>query len=318
MPVMLGQVAQNRQVDGSSPSQGAIEKPRTSASRRDRGFSHVPAVSSAVPAMLCAPSRNAPRVRSARFAGLRCHLKSSMSVIGIRVGVGVRVSVHGDHGVSCAVVRAARQQHRHLNADGRGAVVPRRGCRRCNGHRARADREPCTGDAVLAPCGRARGFSRPPQAAHLGLGRQRPIAASSALGGVTVNGARAVGPALAGVVLSVAGAPVVFGINALSFVAAIVALWWWKRPQQEGLEDCEAFGPALRAGVRYVASAGLVRRILLRSALFALPASALWALLPVLTGRDREIRAAALAVCDGVPVERHCFANGDPRSHGSP
>ena len=42
---------------------------------------------------------------------------------------------------------------------------------------------------------------------------------------------------------------------------------------------------ALRAGVRYVASAGLVRRILLRSALFALPASALWALLPVTAKR---------------------------------
>ncbi|MFB2556348.1 MFS transporter [Herbiconiux liangxiaofengii] len=111
------------------------------------------------------------------------------------------------------------------------------------------------------------------------------IGASSALGGVTVNGARAVGPALAGVLLSFAGAPVVFGINALSFVGAVAALWWWKRPPQAGLDDREPFGPALRAGVRYVASARLVRRILLRSALFALPASALWALLPVTATR---------------------------------
>ncbi|PPF90139.1 MFS transporter [Subtercola sp. Z020] len=111
------------------------------------------------------------------------------------------------------------------------------------------------------------------------------IGASSALGGVTVNGARAVGPALAGVILSLAGAPVVFGINALSFVGAVIALWWWKRPPQPGLADREAFAPALRAGVRYVASAHLIRRILLRSALFALPASALWALLPVTASR---------------------------------
>ncbi|MEY9853116.1 MFS family permease [Leifsonia sp. EB41] len=107
------------------------------------------------------------------------------------------------------------------------------------------------------------------------------IGASSALGGVTVNGARAVGPALAGLVLSVAGAPVVFGINALSFVAAAIALLWWKRAPQADLDDREQFTPALLAGVRYVASAGLIRRILLRAALFALPASALWALLPV-------------------------------------
>ncbi|KQM58014.1 MFS transporter [Agreia sp. Leaf210] len=111
------------------------------------------------------------------------------------------------------------------------------------------------------------------------------IASSSALGGVTVNGARAVGPALAGVILSAFGAPVVFGINALSFVGAVLALWWWKRPPQTGLDDREPFGAALRAGVRYVASARLVRRILVRSALFALPASALWALLPVTAKR---------------------------------
>ena len=111
------------------------------------------------------------------------------------------------------------------------------------------------------------------------------IGASSALGGVTVNGARAVGPALAGLILSAFGASVVFGLNALSFVAAAAALLWWKRPPQPGLEDRERFGPALRAGVRYVASAHLVRRILLRSALFAFPASALWALLPITATR---------------------------------
>ncbi|AZS37910.1 hypothetical protein CVS47_02557 [Microbacterium lemovicicum] len=111
------------------------------------------------------------------------------------------------------------------------------------------------------------------------------IGASSALGGVTVNGARAVGPALAGVMLSLLGAPVVFGVNALSFIGAVAALWWWRRPPQVGLDDREPFGAALRAGVRYVTSAHLVRRILLRSALFALPASALWALLPLTATR---------------------------------
>ncbi|WP_411558366.1 MFS transporter [Plantibacter sp. MPB07] len=124
------------------------------------------------------------------------------------------------------------------------------------------------------------------------------IAASSALGGVTVNGARAVGPALAGVVLSAFGAPVVFGVNALSFVGAVIALIWWKRPAQTGLDDREPFGAALRAGVRYVVSAHLVRRILLRSALFALPASALWALLP-LTAKRLQLDSSGYGVLLG-------------------
>jgi MFS family permease len=114
---------------------------------------------------------------------------------------------------------------------------------------------------------------------------RKQIAAASGLGGVTVNGARAIGPALAGIVLSLLGTPVVFGINALSFIAAAIALIWWHRPPQPGLDDREPFWGALGAGVRYIASAYLVRRILLRSALFALPASALWALLPLVASR---------------------------------
>jgi MFS family permease len=111
------------------------------------------------------------------------------------------------------------------------------------------------------------------------------IAAASGLGGVTVNGARAIGPALAGLVLSLFGSGVVFGINAASFVAAMLVLLWWKREPQAGLDDREPFWSALGVGIRYITSAHLIRRILLRAALFALPASALWALLPVVAGR---------------------------------
>jgi MFS family permease len=111
------------------------------------------------------------------------------------------------------------------------------------------------------------------------------IAAASGLGGVTVNAARAIGPALAGIVLSAFGTPVVFGINAVSFIGAAIALMWWKRPPQPGLDDREPFWGALSVGVRYIASARLVKRIMLRSALFALPASAIWALLPLVAQR---------------------------------
>jgi MFS family permease len=111
------------------------------------------------------------------------------------------------------------------------------------------------------------------------------IRAAAGLNGVTVNGARAVGPALAGLLLASFGAPLVFGINALSFVGTVAALIWWRRPPQSGSDDPERFGPALRAGLRYILSAHLVRRILVRSALFAFPASALWALLPLTAQR---------------------------------
>ena len=47
----------------------------------------------------------------------------------------------------------------------------------------------------------------------------------------------------------------------------------------------ERFVPALRAGARYVRHSQVVRRLLLRSALFVLPGTALWALLPLVATR---------------------------------
>jgi MFS family permease len=106
------------------------------------------------------------------------------------------------------------------------------------------------------------------------------IAAAASLGSVTVNAARAIGPAIAGVLVALSGPALVFGLNAISFVGVIVALLVWKRPKQSSSHTREHVGEALSAGLRYVRSAPVVRRILLRSALFSFPASALWALLP--------------------------------------
>jgi MFS family permease len=107
------------------------------------------------------------------------------------------------------------------------------------------------------------------------------LPAASSLNGVTVNLARAVGPAIAGFLVAASGPALVFGINALSFVFVVVALLLWKRPPQKSLGR-ERMLPALGAGVRYTRFGRIVRRILLRVALFAAPASALWALLPLI------------------------------------
>ena len=58
------------------------------------------------------------------------------------------------------------------------------------------------------------------------------IPAASTLGSVAGNAARAIGPALGGLVVALAGAAAVFAINAVSFVGVIVALVAWKRPKQ--------------------------------------------------------------------------------------
>ena len=123
---------------------------------------------------------------------------------------------------------------------------------------------------------------------------------AAALGSVTINAARAIGPALAGFLVALTGPALVFGLNAVSFLAVIWALLVWRRPAQVGVDDREPMAAALRAGVRYVWSGPIVRRILARSAVFAFPASALWALLPSVLEEELGVQATGYGVALGV------------------
>jgi MFS family permease/quinol monooxygenase YgiN len=113
---------------------------------------------------------------------------------------------------------------------------------------------------------------------------RRQLAAAAALGGVTINLARAVGPAIAGVLITQLDVAFVFAVNAATYACLALVLTAWRPGDLLG-EAPERFGPALRAGGRYVRHSLVVRRILLRTALFVVPGSALWALLPLVANR---------------------------------
>lgn len=110
------------------------------------------------------------------------------------------------------------------------------------------------------------------------------VRSAAALGGVAVNGARAVGPAVAGLIIARVGPGAVFALNAASYVVLVVVLLGLRRaPAAE--RTPERFASAIRAGQRYVRNSPVVRRMLLRIALFVLPGAALWALLPLVASR---------------------------------
>jgi len=111
------------------------------------------------------------------------------------------------------------------------------------------------------------------------------IRSAAALGGVAVNGARAVGPAVAGLIIGQVGAGAVFALNAASFVVFAVVLLFLRRPAAAVEGTPERFVSAIRAGRRYVRNSPTVRRMLLRVGLFVLPGAALWALLPLVASR---------------------------------
>ncbi len=125
------------------------------------------------------------------------------------------------------------------------------------------------------------------------------LASASALGAISVNLARAVGPAVAGVLIARTGAGVVFALNTVSFAVFALALWRW-RPRATGTGTApERFGAAVRSGGRYVRHSPVVRRILLRAALFLIPGSALWALLPLVASRRLGLGSGGYGVLLG-------------------
>jgi MFS family permease len=122
------------------------------------------------------------------------------------------------------------------------------------------------------------------------------LPAASALGAVNTNLARSVGPAIAGLLVAHIGPAAVFGLNALSYAIFAGALLRWRRPAGSGTGHAERFGPALRAGERFVRNSPLVRRILLRVTLFVLPGSVVWGLLPLVAKSELGMGASGYGV----------------------
>ena len=119
------------------------------------------------------------------------------------------------------------------------------------------------------------------QAVQPELVEKDEIPQAAALNGVSMNMARAVGPAIGGVVVAVINAGAVFIANAASFVGVMGVLAWWKRPPQESALGAEHVTHAIETGVRYVRHSPRLRAVLTRTLSFCLFSSAMWALLPV-------------------------------------
>ena len=102
-----------------------------------------------------------------------------------------------------------------------------------------------------------------------------------ALNSLGINIARAVGPALGGLVLASLGASFTYGVDVISYVFVIAALVWWPRPKVKQDELSEKFAGAFRAGLRYARASHELHIVLLRAFLFFAMASSVWALLPL-------------------------------------
>ncbi|HLZ41509.1 MAG TPA: MFS transporter [Candidatus Sulfotelmatobacter sp.] len=105
-------------------------------------------------------------------------------------------------------------------------------------------------------------------------------ASAVALNSAGFNVARAVGPALGGIVVAAAGAGWSFLLNAASFFGVVLFLCKWKQAPHESLPT-RGLRNAVLEGFRYVRGAPQVRSVLIRTGAFSVGATSLLALLPV-------------------------------------
>lgn len=125
-------------------------------------------------------------------------------------------------------------------------------------------------------------FNQPAQQASVPeMVPREELAAAVSLASVGFNIARAVGPALGGLIVAAAGAQANFLLNAASFLGVVVVLYRWKRPAEASMLPAERFLGAMRTGVRYVRHSPEVLAVIVRGSVFVLCASSLWALIPV-------------------------------------
>jgi len=92
---------------------------------------------------------------------------------------------------------------------------------------------------------------------------RRDLPNAVSLNSVLMNGARVVGPGVAGLLIATVGTGPCFLLNAVSFVAVVVALWRMRPEELLGRERVARSKGQLREGLRYVARTPALRRPLL-------------------------------------------------------
>jgi len=124
------------------------------------------------------------------------------------------------------------------------------------------------------------------------------LPAAVTLNAASNNIARAVGPALGGLMIAAfmradTGASYVFALNSASFAGVIYILWRWKRtPIYKSALPAERIAGSVRSGLRYLRHAPSLQGPLIRAFIFTFFVSSVWALLALVAKRDMHHHGA--------------------------
>jgi MFS family permease len=112
------------------------------------------------------------------------------------------------------------------------------------------------------------------------------IPSAIALNSVGFNLARAIGPAIGGLIVASLGPAFVFLLNSLSYIGVAIVLYTWKFENPESTLPPESMFRAIRVGWRHVINSQPMMAVLIKGGSFILGASAMWAVLPLYVRKD--------------------------------
>ena len=107
------------------------------------------------------------------------------------------------------------------------------------------------------------------------------VPSAVALGSISYNVARSFGPAIGGLVVASAGAVAAFGLNALLYLPAMLAFYFWRREVRPSRLPPERIDRAIVAGMRYALHSPPIRIVLLRTLVSGLAGASVMALTPL-------------------------------------
>jgi MFS family permease len=131
------------------------------------------------------------------------------------------------------------------------------------------------------------------------------LASAVALNSAGFNIARAIGPALGGLLIAAiccgtTGSGWAFLLNAVSFFGVILFLYHWKPAQAKPRNGTATFMGEIGIGLRYARRDPRIRTVLVRTLLFSIFASVFWAFLPLIASRFGAVGFGAMLAFFGL------------------
>ncbi len=149
--------------------------------------------------------------------------------------------------------------------------------------------------------GAAFAFYMPAQLASVNeLVEPNEVSRAVALGAVAFNVSRAIGPAMAGGIAGFWGSGNALVASGAFFLFMIIGIRGWSLPPRTLLGVPETVFAGVKSGLRFARHSTPMRALIVRTLVFSICASALWALLPVIARDQLDMSAVGYGALFGM------------------